>query len=370
MAVRKLRNGKWVADVTVGSRLDGSRDRRQHIFKTQKEAKREEARLLMIKEHNRGRSYGGITFDDFVADYFWDQRPGLRTSTIAGYKRDIKLRLSPAFGSMAMRDITRYDIQHMISACPTRKTATNARETLSSIMGLAKEMEIIPNNPAGYRYQYPPRNKKTDPEEQGEWLTTWDEIFDVLDYLAEHAPGTPLHRACVLGFGFGLRKGEMVALEAPNVFTKEKFIYINETMTSGVGGAKRYDPKTPNSIRSIPIIDYVAPWMEKWAAEGGPIIKGYDGNAMKPATLKRHFQRMFQSGRTFDDGRPLPKITAFSTRHSFGTACANAGVELTKLCSWMGHVDSSVTKKYYIKQKLKNLYTDAELINDLQRKRA
>lgn len=370
MSVRKCADGRWVADVTVGRRLDGTKDRRQPTFKTKKEAQKAHTKLLILKERNRGRSFGGITFDDFVEEYFWEQRPNLRNSTKAGYKRDINKRLSPAFGPMPMADIGRYEIQRMISACPTKKTATNARETLSSIMSLACEMGVIPNNPAGFRYQYPEHNVKTDPEEQGEWLTTWNEIFDVLDYLAAHHPDTAVHRACMLGLAFGLRKGEMVALDSANVYPSESFIYINATMTSGDGGIQEYGPKTPNSLRSVPILDYVKPWIEKWAAEGGPIIKGYNGKAMKPSTLKRHFQRLFQSGKTFDDGRALPKLTAFSCRHSFGTASANAGVELTKLCSWMGHVDSSVTKKYYIKQKLKNLHTDAEIINALQRNRA
>lgn len=32
MAVRKLKSGKWAADVTVGVKWDGSRDRRVETF--------------------------------------------------------------------------------------------------------------------------------------------------------------------------------------------------------------------------------------------------------------------------------------------------------------------------------------------------
>lgn len=365
MAVRKLSNGKWQVDVTVGKRLDGSRDRHQPSFKTKKEAEKEERRLLLLKDQRRGKSYGRILFEEFVPDYFWPQKPNLRNSTRAGYERDINLRLMPAFGSMAMEDIGRYEIQSMISGCSSHKVATNARETLSSIMSLAVEMSVIPINPASFRYQYPPKTTDHLSEDQGEWLTTWDEIVRVLDYLAEHFPDTDVHRACVLGLCFGLRKGEMIALDDSNVFAEERYIYIEATRTAGKGGVEEYDPKTPTGGRSIPVLDIAAPWIAKWSAEGGTIIKGYRGGPMNPTTLKTHFQRIFQTGNTFDDGEPLPKLTAFSCRHSFGTACANAKVDLTKLAAWMGHADTKTTMQYYIKQKLKNLYTDADVINGI-----
>lgn len=47
MAVRKLKSGKWVADVTVGVKWDGSRDRRVETCQTKGQARKAETRLLM-----------------------------------------------------------------------------------------------------------------------------------------------------------------------------------------------------------------------------------------------------------------------------------------------------------------------------------
>lgn len=363
MSVRKLPNGKWVADVTLGKRLDGSRDRQQSEYKTKKEALKEERRLLVLKEVKRGRSYGGELFSDFVEDYFWPQKTKLRNTTVAGYRRDLKLRLIPAFGEMAIEDISRYEIQKMINSCSSKKVATNARETLSSILSLAVEMGVIDRNPASYRYQYPP-SSDVPADNQGDWLTTWEEIIEILEYIAKVAPDSDVHRACVLGLCFGLRKGEIVGFESEDAYLEEYYIYIGESHTSGFGGVSIHDPKTENGFRSIPIIKYAQPYLEKWCQEGGYIVKGRDGDAINPTTLKTHFNKFFTTHQ-FEDGRDLPHLTAASCRHSFGTACANIGVEITKLASWMGHADTSVTKKYYIKQKLKNLHTSASMIDDL-----
>lgn len=360
MSVRKLPNGKWVADVTLGKRLDGSRDRRQPEFKTKKEAEKEERRLLMLKESGRGKSYGGILFSDFVTDYFWPQKD-LRTTTIKGYKRDLKLRLIPAFGDISIEDIGRYDIQKMIDSCATKKVATNARDTLSSILSLAVEMDVIDKNPASYHYQYPDASAYV-PDRFGEWLTTWDEIVEVLDYLAEHHANEAVHRIVLIGLTFGLRKGEILALQSYDINIKGRYISIKQTYTQGEGAAQFTDPKTPKGFRDIPIMDIALPWLESWVKEGGYIVKNRYGEAMKPPAARKAVGRVFDSG-TFDDGRQLPKITPFSLRHSFATACANAGIPDYKLQSWMGHRDISTTKQYYVKTKIKDLTEDAALIS-------
>lgn len=360
MSVRKLPNGKWVADVTLGKRLDGSRDRRRTICNTKKAAEKEERRLLMLKDSSRGKSYGGILFADFIDEYFWQQKD-LRTTTIKGYKRDLKLRLIPSFGDMPICDIGRYDIQKMISSCATKKVATNARETLSSILSLAVEMDVIDKNPASYHYQYPDASEYI-PDRFGEWLTTWSEIVEVLDYLAEHHANEAVHRITLLGLTFGLRKGEILALQCEDVHIKERYISIKETYTQGEGAPEFSDPKTPKGFRDIPIMDIALPLLEAWSKEGGYIVKNRFSEAMKPPAARKAVGRVFDSG-TFDDGRPLPKITPFSMRHSFATACAQAGIPDYKLQSWMGHRDISTTKQYYIKTKIKDLTEDAALIS-------
>lgn len=56
---------------------------------------------------------------------------------------------------------------------------------------------------------------------------------------------------------------------------------------------------------------------------------------------------------------PMPAITTQSLRHSFATACVNAGVEVTKLSAMMGHRDVATTQQYYVKQKLRDLHSAA-----------
>lgn len=362
MTVRKTAAGLWVADVTLGKRLDGSRDRRQPEFKTKKEAEREEQRLIAQKEIRRGKSYGRILFEDFVDDYFWPQKRHLRHDTKRCYMRDLNNRLYPAFSGMSMEDISRYHIQQMIYECPTKKVGTNARETLSSIMSLAVEMGVIPINPAGFRYQYPPSTKHPK-NEGGVWLSTFAEIQEVLEHMAEHYSGEAEERICLLGLGYGLRKGEVFGADVEDILD-DGAIRIDRTLVRGESGAELNDPKTTNAFRDVPAFRYLRDRLsEILDGETGSVVKNRSSERMKPQTGYKRINKVFNSGRQFDDGRPLPHITIFSMRHSFGTACIDAGIEVAKLAKWMGHSDVNTTYNRYVKPRLKDLKRDTALID-------
>lgn len=363
MAVRKLATGKWEADVTVGYRLDGSRDRRREIHPTKAKAEKAESRLKLIKEQKKGKSYGGILFEDFVRDYFWPQKTKLRSSTVRGYKRDLKLRLLPSFGSMPIEDINRYDIQTMISNCATKKVATNARETLSTILRLALEMEVIDRNPASYSYEYPDESP-IDPDRYGVWLQSFEEIKRVVEYVCEKHPNSQVARIVVLGLCFGLRKGEILGLDWKHVDLKKQCIYIRQTYTEGEGAPKLTPPKTPKAVRTVPMLSLAYKYMAEWTRDAESVVATRTGKRLDPKAARDRVNKVFRTEK-FDDGTHLPRITAFSMRHSFGTSCIDAGVEVAKVSAWMGHKDVTTTYNRYVKPRLEALANDASKIDQL-----
>lgn len=352
MAVRKLKNGRWIADVTVGTTWDGKRDRRTETCATKAAAKKAETRMMLERERLRGRVTARLTLAEFVEDVYWPQKTGLRANTIQGYERDLRRRILPALGNMEVGQISKINIQRMISACPARKTATNARETLSSVLGCAVEMGMIDVNPASFRYTYP-GDGAVDPERGGEWLTTLDEHMRLLGFLRETQPGSCIERMCVLGLCEGLRKGEILAVRWEDVDLARRELSIGATYTQGKGGAHETDPKNRNARRVIPLRAYAAERMVAWGPGEGPIVEGVGGGKLNPVTAGERMRR-FAAG-TYLDGTPLPRVTLASLRPSFATACVNEGMEASKLARIMGHADIKTTMQYYVRQKLGDL---------------
>lgn len=84
MAVRRLKSGKWLADVVVDRRRDGKPDRRSETCETKAKAQKAERAMLLEKERRRGGITGRIRFREFVEEAYWPQKPGLRANTRQG----------------------------------------------------------------------------------------------------------------------------------------------------------------------------------------------------------------------------------------------------------------------------------------------
>jgi len=74
--------------------------------------------------------------------------PNIEAATAATYRRQLKLYLIPAFGEMAVEDITTDDIQGLFNSMTgTKATKQKARMVLNMILEAAVEDGLLPRNP-------------------------------------------------------------------------------------------------------------------------------------------------------------------------------------------------------------------------------
>ena len=64
-----------------------------------------------------------------------------------------------------------------------------------------------------------------------------------------------------------------------------------------------------------------------------------EGEQLDPSALHRRFARA-------RDKAGLPKLRFHDLRHSFGSLCAQAGVPVVQIQSWMGHSSITTTQIY------------------------
>lgn len=363
MAVRKQSDGRWVADVTVGVKWDGTRDRRTRTCRTKREAERAESAFKVERDGRQGPVTGRITFGEFVDELWWPSKAGLRRNSRDTYRQVLDARLMPAFREADLSSINKLGIQRMVLACPTRKSGQKAREVLSSVLGSAVEMGLISVNPASFRYQYPMRGERAaSGTSQGEVLGTFAEHRRYLEHLAATAPGSPEERMAVLGLCLGLRKGEVLGLDWERVDLSARVATIDREYTLGGGRAEMDDTKTERSLRRVPIPAYAAARMATWGPGEGPVVTGDGGRRMNPHTAGNRLRRLAQG--SYPEGDRLPRLTLYTMRHSFATACIDAGVEVAKLSRWLGHCNVSTTYNMYVRPRLSDLSGSAVPIID------
>ncbi len=360
MAVRQLPSGKWLADVVVGRKWDGRDDRRTKVCPTQAKAKKEERRLLLLKEQAQGRVTMTMTLQEFVDEVYWPAKAHLRHNTRMGYERDLRLRILPALGHLRLDEIRKPHIQRLISSCPTRKVATNTRETLSAVLGEAMQSELIPTNPAGLRFRYPLEAPHA-PDHYGEWLSTFAEHMPLLEYVASRYPGQAEERIVVLGLCHGLRKGEVFGLDWESI--EEEGVRVSQSYTVDGHGAYLTEPKTARAYRLVPSNAWAKERIASWVREEGkPVVRGRDGGRMHPKTGSARIRKMI--ARAHDEGVELPGVTIYSMRHSFATACLDAGMPIEKLSAILGHVDATTTRNIYVKPKERDLVDAMGIVDE------
>lgn len=345
--IKKLAANKWVARVDIGYSKEGTRKRKSGTFATKKEA--------LAFEHmwsDRARQNKVILEDmlleDFIVEYYLPSiEKRIRYSTYKRYLVDIRNKIIPCLGSKKLSALNVVNIQNMIDECTSHKSATNARATLRQVLNLAVKLGFIFNNPATEHFHFPER--KIHPEEHnGTWLTTFsqhDEFIAALDK-------EPFKTIAVLGLSLGLRKGEIFALEWSDVDLEKRLVSISKTYVKESDGYKIKPPKTRKSVRKIPLRESSANYLRELKAarnsQQGAIVINKNGYRANPEKTASRYKAYLQS-------KNLPYVSILNMRHSFATACMNAGLDVTKVSKLLGHTQISTTVNRYVRYKIDDL---------------
>lgn len=355
MAIRKLADGRYQVQVDVGLKPDGRRDRPSRICATKREAERVDADLRARRAVNNGVS-GRVRLDWFVEEVWLpEKRPICVHNTIRAYESHLRCHILPSLGAMNVCDIKHVDVQRMISSCTTRKVAQNARSTLYNVLQMAVDLGIAQRNAAASRNFRMPREKGRSGEIHGEWLTSFPDHVAVI----EEARGTPAFPIVVLGLCFGLRMGEILGLDWEHVDMEAGVIHIVQTYVREEKGPDLLPPKTPRSVRDIPMTPTARRYLLELGPGEGAVARSTLGGRMTPSGANKAMAR-------FVNSHDVPRLTVLSLRHSFATSAIRAGANVASVSAWLGHASVATTLDRYVKPLQSDLRADvADFVDPL-----
>lgn len=148
----------------------------------------------------------------------------------------------------------------------------------------------------------------------------------------------------------GMRLGEICALRWEDVSPSDKTIYVHQTMqrlqlknpqscekkTSVVVAA----PKTPCSVRFIPILPELSGYVEEFRSGYGYVLTGNE-TFMEPRTMENHFKRALKNA-------GIPDVNFHCLRHTFATRCVEVGFDVKTLSEILGHSSTTITMNRYV----------------------
>ena len=235
-----------------------------------------------------------------------------------------------AFPELANEQISKIKpevIAHFASARKGQGVGVSAingdLRTLRRLLRLAFEWELIPK---------PPVVHALPGERTRDRVISFDEEQK---YLA--AAGTNLRALTVLAVDSGMRpNSELFRLEWAQVqleaseFMPNGYIRVREGKTQS---AERILPLTPRAREALLILR-IEPRRRRWVFPG----PGNSGHLI--SIQKSHRRAIRKAG--------LDSFPFYCWRHTFGTRCAESGMDRHTLAKLMGHSSPRITEKYYI----------------------
>lgn len=274
----------------------------------------------------------GATFADAAAEWlrYIEHDRGRKPSTLQGYRSTLNAHLLPAFGAVAVEEITTESIERWIAGFDgSIRMRNKLLIQLHGILARAKKVYGLPMNPAAEVEKFPQRR-------------TGDiEVFSPEEVWAlVRAAANSQDAAIYLTAAFtGLRMGELIALCWRDVDFTGSVVRVRASYYAGV----LTSPKS-GKVRAVPLAPDVASALAQlgqrrdWVGDDDSVFVGEAGGHLDGSALRRRYK----SALAVASLRPL---RFHDLRHTFGTRMI-AKADIRRVQEWMGHADVQTTMRY------------------------
>ena len=237
--------------------------------------------------------------------------------------------LNDFFGDIQIDNLKRSDIKKWIRLALkdfTPKTVKNYLTNVHGVIRVAMDHEVITNNVAK-DIKLPEHHKKeVEPFSQ-------EEVIKIL-----HNANEFFTTFLAIGFYTGLRRGEIMGLMYSDINFEERTISVRRSITDG----KICTPKTRKSIRVVPILDDLLPYLKKpkgslwlFPNEAGSHLTHFGG------AKKRQWKLLLEKCN-------IPYRKIYTTRHTFIVSMLKySELSILEIAQIVGHTTTQMIVQNY-----------------------
>jgi integrase len=357
MSVQKNASGRWQVRVDMERGLDGKRRQRKlGTYRTKKEAEVAEREALSNMERGIDIAPASITVSDLVTRYIRDrQANGLGLKTIEEYQRQHDLYIGPHLGRVCVAKLKPATVNTWTAMLMLTggqkggslgpKTVKHAYSLLSASLTWAVKLELAARNVC--QAVKPPTIRKREAK-----ALSADDVCDVTAI----AEGSRWLHYIDISLGLGMRRGEAVALNWPDVDFVAGRVTINKAMSQIKGRVfvkltktdrARIFPHISEALRASFRAQKAQQAADKLRAgeryvsdPAKPIFTDELGNRLSPKAATNAFYRLAQKAN-------VGTTSLHSTRHTAATELIHGGVDIVTVSRLLGHSNPNVTLGVY-----------------------
>lgn len=322
-------------------------------FPTRTEAKRARNQARAAVDKGTYVAPQDVTVKAYLERWITAHEVELKPSTASGYRKNIDRYLVPAIGHERVQALSPSLLSNLFRAMSesggaggkplAATTVGQARAVLRRAMQDAVLDRIIEVNPVvGTKRPKPIKPKHT----------TW--TGEQLQGFLTHAADDRLSPLWTLAAGTGMRRGELMGLQWPDVDLEAGVVSVDRSTTQ-IGKARitttpknherrrvAIDAKTTATLkawRKVQAAEQLAA-ADAWADPDGHLFTWEDGTPLLPDYVTKKFQAIQKAA-------GLPRLTLHELRHTHATILLRAGVPVHIVAKRLGHRDASVTLDVY-----------------------
>lgn len=341
--IYKRKDGRYEGRVAVGYREDGKIHYKSVYARTLAEVKQKMSETYSVIQ-DKQPSAVKLTFSDAAQQWLLSAKLRVKTSSYANYQNIIRNHLMPELGGIYMMNLTTAGMNDFIfkklkSGRLNGKGGLSAK-TVRDIMTVFRSISSYAAREYNIREVYftmpKTEQKKID-------VLNIGERNHLVSYLKENLSRT--NAAILLGLFTGLRVGELCGLQWKNIDLKNSIIFVSKTVQRiNLSGSSKVivgTPKSRNSVRSIPIPEFMTEILSKVKGNADTYLITGTSKPAEPRTMQNRFHKIIKNC-------GLRNINFHILRHTYATVCIEHGFDPKTLSELLGHADASITLNRYV----------------------